>query len=125
MFLRHNWLGIGWALFILVLCALPGGQFEKSTYVFADKVIHTFLYAVLFLLLSTGFIKQSTFQWLRTYPLQKVFAISTVYGLVIEVLQGLIFSSRSIEGLDVIANMIGSFIGLVIFFLVYGREDYT
>ena len=118
-------MGIGWALFMLVLCGLPGDQFEKSQHVHADKVIHTFLFAVLFLLLSTGFIKQTAVTWLRTYPLQKVFALSTAYGIFIEVLQGLFFESRSIEGLDIIANLVGSFIGVIIFFLVYGRQDYT
>lgn len=125
MFLRYNWLGLGWALFILTLCGLPGSQFGESSYVFVDKVIHTFLFAVLYLFLVVGFIKQSSFPWLKRYVLQKVFAFSTAYGIVMEVLQGLVFTSRSIEGLDIIANMVGSFVGVVIFFMVYGREDYT
>jgi VanZ family protein len=125
MFLRHNLLGILWAIFILILCGLPGEQFQKSHITNADKVIHTFLFAVLFFLLSVGFIKQRTFPYLRINTLSKVLLISLLYGLVIEVLQGAVFIGRSIDLYDAIFNGIGCLVGYGLFLAIYGRESYV
>ncbi len=125
MFLRHNLLGILWAIFILILCGLPGEQFQKSHITNADKVIHTFLFAVLFFLLSVGFIKQRTFPYLRINTLSKVLIISMLYGLVIEVLQGAVFIGRSIDLYDAIFNGIGCLVGYGLFLAIYGRESYV
>jgi len=125
MFLRHNLLGILWAIFILILCGLPGEQFQKSHISNADKVIHTFLFAVLFFLLSVGFIKQRTFPYLRINTLSKVLIISMLYGLVIEVLQGAVFIGRSIDLYDAIFNGIGCLVGYGLFLAIYGRESYV
>lgn len=122
MFWRHNLLGIAWAVFILVLCGLPGDQFEKSKYENADKVIHGLLFAVLYYLLCVGFIKQRTFRYLRERTLLKVFAISTVYGVLIEILQGTLFVNRAIEFGDILFNLLGCFIGFVVFASIYGKD---
>ncbi|MDP4663643.1 MAG: VanZ family protein [Salibacteraceae bacterium] len=125
MFLRHNFLGISWAIFILILCGLPGEQFQKSYITNADKVIHTFLFAVLFFLLSVGFIKQRTFPYLRIKTLSKVLIISMLYGLVTEVLQGAVFIGRSIDLFDAIFNGFGCLVGYGLFLAIYGRESYV
>lgn len=125
MFWRHNMLGFSWALLILILCGLPGDQFEKSKLLHADKVVHTVLFGVLFFLLSVGFIKQRRFRQLRNHTLLKVFVISTLYGVIIEALQGLVFLHRSIELSDMLFNTVGSLSGLTLFLLVYGRHSYA
>ena len=125
MFLRHNFLGISWAIFILILCGLPGEQFQKSCITNADKEIHTFLFAVLFFLLSVGFIKQRTFPYLRIKTLSKVLIISMLYGLVTEVLQGAVFIGRSIDLFDAIFNGFGCLVGYGLFLAIYGRESYV
>ena len=125
MFLRHNILGIGWAVFILFLCGVPGSQFQNAHISNADKVIHAFLFAVLFLLLSIGFIKQRKFPVLRTNALTKVMIGSIAYGMLIEIMQGTIFIGRSIELYDVLANTVGVLIGFGIFLAIYGRESYV
>lgn len=125
MFLRHNLLGILWAIFILILCGLPGEQFQNAHITNADKVIHTFLFAVLFFLLSVGFIKQRTFASLRINTLSKVLMISILYGLIIEVLQGWVFIGRSIDLYDAIFNGFGCLVGYGLFLAIYGRESYV
>lgn len=125
MFLRHNFLGIAWAVFILILCGLPGDQFQKSHITNADKVIHTFLFAVLVFLLSVGFIKQRTFPYLRQNTLSKVIVMSIAYGALIEVLQGVLFVGRSIDFYDAVFNAFGCFVGYGLFIAIYGRESYV
>lgn len=125
MFLRHNALGLGWAIFILVLSGIPGNQFGQSQHEHLDKVVHILLYAVLYLLLLVGFIKQQHFHWLRVWPKLKTALIAIGYGVIIEYLQGLIFIDRSIELYDMIANSIGVGIGLGLFYLIYGKETYA
>ena len=124
MFFRYNYQGIAWAFFILVLCGLPGSQFEKSKLMHADAVIHLFLYAVLFFLLSVGFIKQTTFHQLKRSTLRKVFVITVVYGVLVEFLQGTVFIERSVEVSDMVFNAMGSFIGMIVFMSIYGRRAY-
>lgn len=126
MFWKHNILGISWALFILVLCGLPGEQFNRSSsFNNADKVVHVFLFAILFFQLSVGFIKQRKYQSLRRHTLRKVLVISFGYGLIIELLQGTVFIHRSIELSDMLFNAIGCFSGFGLFLAIYGRESYV
>lgn len=126
MFWKHNIIGVGWALFILVLCGLPGDQFNNSSNITnADKVIHVFLFAVLFFQLSVGFIKQRKYPSLRRRTLRKVMIISLVYGLIIEILQGTVFIHRSVEFYDVLFNAVGCLTGYGLFLAIYGRESYV
>lgn len=125
MFWKHNTLGIAWAVFILILCGLPGDQFEKSKLEHADKVVHIVLFAVLFMLLSVGFIKQRTFRYLRERTLVKVFIATMVYGIIIEFLQGTLFVNRYIELSDMLFNGLGSLIGAGLFLSIYGTRSYA
>jgi VanZ family protein len=124
MFFRYNYQGIGWALFIMLLCGLPGEQFERSKMVNADAAIHSFLFGVLFFLLAVGFIKQSTFSYLRVHTLRKVFVITLAYGVLVELLQATVFIDRSIELSDMLFNGLGSLIGMVVFMSIYGKRAY-
>lgn len=124
MFLKYNYQGLLWALFILVLCGLPGDQFEQSKLVNADIAIHIFLYAVLFFLLSVGFVKQSAYRILKEHTLRKVFLITVVYGILVEFLQGTVFIGRSIELSDMVFNGVGAMIGMLVFMSIYGRKAY-
>ena len=82
-------------------------------------------FKILFLLLGTGFIKQGTYPFLRTSTLMKVFVITLLYGIAIELLQGAVFVDRSFELSDVLANSFGSLLGWGGFLLIYGTESYT
>lgn len=125
MFWRHNWLGITWAICILILSGTPGSQFESSAQENIDKVVHLVLFGVLFLLLSVGFIKQSRFPFLRRQTLLKVGAFCLGYGILLELLQGMLFVSRSIEFMDIVFNGIGIATGLGLFVAIYGWRPHT
>lgn len=124
MFLKHNILGLGWVLLILILCGLPGDQFKDAKHEHLDKVIHVILFGILFLLLAVGFLKQRAFGFLRSWAIPKAAIICVVYGVLIELAQWLVFSGRSLEFYDIVANIVGVSIGICGFFLIYGTENY-
>jgi len=51
-----------------------------------------------------------------------VFSISLLYGILLEVLQDLLFTMRSADLFDIAANAAGSFIGLLTFYYVVERR---
>ena len=124
MFWKYNYQGISWAVLILLLSGFPGEQFERSSIENADIFVHTLLYAVLFFLLSVGFLKQTTFRSLKIYTLRKTFLISVVYGFLIEVLQATVFINRSFQISDIIFNAVGALLGFACFGAIYGVRKY-
>ncbi len=124
MFWKYNYQGITWALLILMLSGFPGEQFERSQIENADIFVHTFLYAVLFFLLSVGFLKQTTFKRLKIFTLRKTFIITVFYGILIEVLQATVFINRSFQMSDIVFNTVGALLGFTCFGAIYGVRKY-
>ena len=87
--------------------------------------MHVILYGVLFILLLVGMIKQKAFDWIKDKVKLKVFLIVLLYGIILELLQGYVFLGRSIEPLDIAANLVGISFGFFTFLLIYGTEKYT
>ena len=119
MFWRHNYLGVSWAVLILFLLLLPGDSFGESVIPFADEAIHTILFGVLFFLLTVGFIKQNSFTSIRRKAALKVFVLSLIYGIILEVLQELLIPDRSIELSDILFDGIGLLVGWGIFITAF------
>jgi VanZ family protein len=122
MFIRYSLFAILWSLVILLLCGLPGSGFPDLSLwdlLTFDKFAHAFVYAVFSFLWAISFAKQNAFYTLATYP--RVFALiaGVLYGIFIEVLQQFVFTERSAELNDVIANSTGAVIGIGLFSWVY------
>ncbi|NND94855.1 MAG: VanZ family protein [Flavobacteriales bacterium] len=108
---RIKILTISWALLILVLTAIPGKDMPDINFVSADKFAHAFVYGVLFLL---------TTRWSSNVPTGRNVVIvsaliTTIYGILMEVMQETLFVDRFFDWSDVIANTIGVVLGIVIF----------
>lgn len=78
-----------------------------------DKALHVFIYVML------------AFLWLlyfrnRLNPKIWCYILATIflYGIIIEVLQSSITTSRQADIFDVIANSFGMFIGVILFFTI-------
>lgn len=102
-----------WTLCILIACLLPGNEFPRVRVPMADKWVH--------ILIFTGF----SFFWLCTRKnaskMEGIIALilSVAFGYAIELLQGSgITSGRSFDRMDVWADGIGSFLGVVLYFLL-------
>jgi len=115
MFLRHNIAGILWAIFIFILCVLPGSaipHYRWTDLLSADKLIHTFLFLVLTLLLIRGFRKQSQSAFLKTNAIVIIFLFCLIYGGMLELIQNYWLTDRYGSWFDFIANSVGSASGI-------------
>ena len=115
MFWRYFWPSIVWAIFVLILCGLPGKDFPELSFLewlSPDKIAHLFLFGVQCFLLLKGFrlIKQSS----RFYKNAVLYSLtlSITYGVLVEVLQTYVFIERNGDVRDAIANAIGAFLGV-------------
>ncbi|MBK9282915.1 MAG: VanZ family protein [Sphingobacteriaceae bacterium] len=107
-------LTILWALIILVLCATPGSYLPTASWLEMlsfDKWVHAGLF---FILTSLVFLLCFKKQWDFTYWIV-LFILTLSYGGLLEIMQALVFSERSADWQDFVANSFGSFGALVLF----------
>ncbi|MEA1910823.1 MAG: VanZ family protein [Spirochaetota bacterium] len=109
------------ALAILILSLVPKPPEIIREFALSDKVMH--LGAYIALAFSMCFILPPSFSSKKTF--YSVFISSTMYGAVIEFLQG--FTGRTPEGLDLLSDAAGAAIGILLyvlskkFFIHYGK----
>jgi len=117
MFLKYNIWGILWIFLIFILCSLPGRQLPPGPFINFDKLIHFFFYSTLQILLMRGFVLQKSFLSLRKNYLVITAIFSSVYGTFIEINQGFILKNRSFDQYDIVANIVGVVIGILLWIL--------
>lgn len=125
MFLRHNLPGMLWAVFILMLIGLPGKNIPNlSLWVLLtpDKIFHTLIFSVFTLLLTIGFAKQHSFYFLFTHSKTASLLIGIVYGGITEMLQMIVFTERTADVMDFLANSIGCILGIGFFRIIFGKR---
>ena len=111
-----------WGLLIIVLSIMPVSNLSPNSFydfVEFDKLVHLFLYSIFTFLLMTGLSKQFTYPKLRYNRTLYALLIAVIYGLAMEGLQELFFVERFFEMSDVIANLLGTFVGGAVFKIVY------
>ena len=111
-----------WAGIICWLSLKPGGSLGSRWYDWiphGDKVMHAGAYGLLGLLAMIA--GRSTE---RLKSMWIALAVCAGLGLVIEVLQHTLTETRHFEVLDIIANIIGSFLGIAGFKLFFKRRHY-
>ena len=124
MFLRNMYPALLWALLILILCAIPGNDLSRLKFLDwmkPDKIVHLFLFGVLSVLLFKSFKREIDFTLLQSYPVISAVVISSMYGIVIELLQEFVFVYRSGEGYDVLADAAGAITGLWLYHVYLKR----
>ena len=106
---------ITWTLIIFILCCTPG-RFIPTTSLLElisfDKFVHASIFFVLVCLWLIYLIHSGNLS-LSTTLLTIILAIS--YGGLLEVMQAKVFSQRSGDWLDFIANSFGCLMGLWVF----------
>lgn len=102
-----------WTMLIIAACLIPGNEVPNVHIPFADKWVHFLIFA--------GF----AFLWLCTVSRAGiragivVFMLSVLLGIAVELLQGSgITSGRSCEPMDAVADTVGGFLGVLLFFLL-------
>ena len=107
---------VGCAIVILILSTQPGIDLPESwmDFLAIDKLGHAVVYGALTFLLLRGFKKEDMIGFAGNSTVSALI-ISIVYGISMELIQYLFFPGRFFELYDIIANIIGSLLGLYIF----------
>lgn len=87
----------------------------------ADKVAHAAVFAIFVTIMSVGFRRQSTSFTLRTRAVLVAVLVASIYGAFLEGIQGMVFVERTSDIIDLAANIVGAFTGIVIFRIIYGK----
>ena len=104
---------IVWAIIIAILHAIPGSDFPEFSFTALfqlDKLIHAFIFMIGVYLFAVALKEQQKMQFFCYVVISFI-----IYGLLLEVLQGLVFVDRSTDFLDWLADIVGIFLGVWIF----------
>jgi len=111
-----------WAAIIFFLSSIPSADLPDFSFwrlISFDKFAHACMYGMLSFLLMKACYRQYS-SWFIRYNAIKFTAIAgIVYGGLIEIYQELLLPDRYGDWLDLIANIIGTFLGIFIFRLIF------
>ena len=100
-----------WTIAITILSLVSLKEMPSiTTLKFKDKIIHFMFYFVFVFLWGNAFTKNS-----KTFF--KVFVFAILYGIIIEIFQGVFTETRSADFFDVLANTFGALLGLLLLFI--------
>ncbi len=117
-----------WGILILLLYSIPGSDVPSMDLwgvIGIDKVAHATLFAIFVVILLVGFNRQNRSYGLRRRATLVAILIATMYGAVLEGIQGMVFVQRTTDIVDLMANIIGAFTGIVIFRIIYGNVTHA
>ncbi|NOU18328.1 MAG: VanZ family protein [Bacteroidales bacterium] len=120
-FFKNHWKSITWAVFIFILCGIPGNQISKVKIIdipHFDKIVHFSFYFTFTLLLISENNSQKLQQKATIKAILIAGVISISYGILIEILQKLVFINRGAEIWDVVANAFGFILATLSYRLV-------
>lgn len=125
MFIKHGLTPFGTAVFIAVICLIPGSGIPDAPFSGMDKPVHAFLFAILAFQTLTFFLKQYSVTFLRLSPVKACVLFCTFFGALIELLQGAFVQNRSADLTDLLADILGTGFGLLLFRLIHGKLTHT
>ena len=118
-----SWQRLLTAFYALLLLAgstvTPGGLprlFDWGELLSADKIAHFGAYAVFAVLLAFSFADQR-----RNDAVARGILFASLFGALMEVLQGLMNTGREADLLDMIANLVGALLGGLFSFLFWDK----
>ena len=110
---RAKFAAIVWTLLIFIACFIPGNEIPNVRIPFADKWVHFVLFGAF------------TFLWLLAKPalrwprLMMIFLIGSLFGWLVEELQGLLsFLGRAKDLYDIYADIFGALLGVLLFYIL-------
>lgn len=106
----YLFLAITWTTFLTVLSLVNVGSLGNTIKIpYKDKMVH-FVFYFLFYVLWYSFLKLNSSSSKLKF---KVLFAAIGYGILIEVLQEVMANHRSSDSVDVLANSVGAFCGLI------------
>jgi len=114
-------ISILWALFILLLCLIPGEEIDKYNRIdvpYLDKLVHIIMYWILGVLLASSIRRSLLYQKNPFIAYLSVIILALLWGGGIELLQGYHVFSREPDVFDFIADAVGVVSGLLSYFFL-------
>lgn len=115
---------LAWALLTLGLYAIPGQDMPNNGFwdvLSLDKIGHVAVFAVLTCTCIIAFRKQGTSRRLQRQATWWAAGIAAVYGGALEWMQGQVFSERTSDWMDLLANLVGVAGGVLLFRVIYRK----
>ncbi|WP_238751234.1 VanZ family protein [Neolewinella maritima] len=110
-------LSLAYAVFLSVVSLAPGQRipkiFDWSTLFSPDKLAHFGAYAIFAVLLSFSIGSPSVLRRTAT-----AVVAATLFGVLMEVLQGVIGTGRDFDPVDMVANLLGAVLGGIAYLLL-------
>lgn len=122
MVVRHLVPSLTWTCVILFLYAIPGSSLPSARlYEFLplDKVAHFFVFLGYVLMLNVGIAKQIGLDSICRKASVYALLVSVGVGVFLELIQGTVFVERTTDFIDLLINVLGSLVGIVIFKMLY------
>ncbi len=119
-FWKYN---IYWLLWLCLISYLSNAQSDGIPklpillFEGADKVVHAIFYFTLMICMRFGFAMQPNFPQLKNNSYSYPFVFSILWGILMELSQYFIFTYRTADFKDVLANITGAVVGLFFSFL--------
>ncbi len=111
-----------WAVLIFITSSIPGDKLPDKTFELSDKVIHFFVYLILYVTASYSFYKQNKFGLIKKHFYSAGLILALLYGISDEFHQYFV-PKRSCDLLDLFADAAGAAAGmLVVYFTFYKRK---
>lgn len=113
---------IFWAGIILLLSSIPAKDLPELTFwdlIKSDKLGHIIMYGVLAFQLMRSLVRQYSSWRMRYNATTIALIISVMYGGLIEVYQHYLIADRFGDWIDFLANIIGTFLGVVAFRFIF------
>ena len=118
LFLKSNYSGILFTLVVAFLCLYPFESEKESTIPHFDKVIHVTLFLILSYFWMRGLNAQNQYKKVQAKAVLITVISVIAYGVLIEVLQGMMHLGRSFDAFDIAADAVGVMFGFGIFRVV-------
>lgn len=110
-----------WALIILLLCSFPGQHIPSINLLELlgfDKWVHAGIFFIL-MFLCINLIESKK---MKTKSLYMFSILCIFYGGILEIFQAIVFSHRSADYLDFIANSFGCILALIVYEFILKKK---
>jgi len=116
---QYKWVAITWFVIMCILFFLPGSAFPSENWlskIYFDKLVHVGLFAILIFLWRSAFNSEfSAYNFLLLFS-------ALLYGIMVEYIQRYFVANRDFDLYDVVADMIGSILGLLVWLRTYRKK---
>ena len=116
----YFWLAISWTLFIVIMCLISSANIPKIEISGADKYVHAIIHILFTFLWFMSFLK---FGIAFSKSIFYAFLFSVAFGLLIEILQKTLTTTRQFDIFDIISNISGAVLTYIIV-LICNKKKY-